>query len=192
MQDINVLVVFCSRTGRTEKLALAAAVGAVQARANIRLRWLREAADDRTIESLPEWKENRERMEKEYIAPRAVDAEWADAIMIAARGSASSASRELKDYLGSLDGRAEPVFIDVASLENARLQGRHVTDAARAEGSGLVGRFNPEDHAVGTSRICGFRSGRGLAKPVVSSRSSSRRICSRRDLARTSRTRTSS
>ena len=132
MQDMNVLVVFCSRTGRTEKLALAAAVGAVLARANIRLRWLREAADDRAIESLPGWKENRERMEREYIAPRAVDAEWADAIMIGARCGAGGASPELKDYLGTLDSRTEPVFIDVASLENARLQGRHVTEAARA------------------------------------------------------------
>jgi hypothetical protein len=40
-QDINVLVTFWSRTGVTEKLALAAALGAVQAKANIRLRWLR-------------------------------------------------------------------------------------------------------------------------------------------------------
>ena len=43
-QDVNVLVVFWSRTGVTEKLALAAALGAVQANANIRFRWLREAA----------------------------------------------------------------------------------------------------------------------------------------------------
>ena len=59
MQDMNVLVVFCSRTGRTEKLALAAAVGAVQARANIRLRWLREAADDRGgRRTASAWREN--------------------------------------------------------------------------------------------------------------------------------------
>jgi hypothetical protein len=128
MQDINVLVVFYSRTGRTEKLALAAALGAVQARANIRLRWLREAADDQMIQDVPGWRENRERMEKEYIAPRAVDAEWADAIIIGTNG----APPELKDYLGSLDGKAEPVFIDVTSSEAARLQGRQVTEAARA------------------------------------------------------------
>jgi NAD(P)H dehydrogenase (quinone) len=128
MQNMNVLLVFCSRTGKTEKLALAAAVGAVQARANIRLRWLREAADDRTIEGVPGWKENRERMAKEYIAPRTVDAEWADVIII----GAGSAPPELKGYLASLDGRTEPVFIDVATLEDARLQGRRVTEAARA------------------------------------------------------------
>ena len=138
MQDMNVLVVFCSRTGATEKLALAAAVGAVQARANIRLRWLREAADDRTILGVPGWKENRERMEKEYIAPREVDAEWADAIVIGANGT----EPELKDYLGSLAGKAEPVFLAVPSgsspdaSENARLQGRQVTEAARARKGG--------------------------------------------------------
>jgi NAD(P)H dehydrogenase (quinone) len=125
MQDINVLVVFYSRTGRTEKLALAAALGAVQAKANIRLRWLREAADDWTIDGVAGWRENLERMEKEYIAPRPVDAEWADVIIIGVRG----APPELRDYLGSLDGKVETVFIDA---EDARLQGRQVAEAARA------------------------------------------------------------
>ena len=88
----------------------------MQARANIRLRWLRDAADDRTIESVPGWKENRERMDKEYIAPRDVDAEWADAIVIGANGT----EPELKDYLGSLAGKAEPVFLVVSDLPRAR------------------------------------------------------------------------
>jgi NAD(P)H dehydrogenase (quinone) len=142
MQDVNVLVVFCSRTGTTEKLALAAAVGAVQARANIRLRWLPEAADDGTMEGVPGWKENRERMEKEYIAPRAVDAEWAHAIIIGAHG----APPELKAYLGwldalrsegKLDSKVGTAFIAVPSgdepgaVENARLEGRRVAEAAR-------------------------------------------------------------
>ncbi|MGA2880604.1 MAG: hypothetical protein ABSG13_16785 [Bryobacteraceae bacterium] len=126
---MNILVVFCSRTGRTEKLALAAALGAVQARANIRLRWLREDADDSMIQGVPEWRENRDRMEKEYIAPRAVDAEWADAILIGASG----APPELKGYLVSLGGKVETAFIDP---ENARLRGRQVTEAARAKKQG--------------------------------------------------------
>jgi NAD(P)H dehydrogenase (quinone) len=133
MQDINVLVVFYSRAGRTEKLALAAALGAVQAKANIRLRWLREGADDRTIDGVPGWRENRERMEKEYIAPRPVDAEWADVIMIGTSG----APRELEDYLGSLDGKVETVLIDT---EDARLQGRQVAEAARAMKTMAPGR----------------------------------------------------
>jgi NAD(P)H dehydrogenase (quinone) len=175
--DINVLVVFHSRTGRTEKLALTAAVGAVQAKANIRLRWLREAADDAAIESAPEWKENRQRMEKEYIAPREVDAAWADAIIIGTSGSPP----ELQDYLaslgvlgsaGKLEGKvgaalssasirasaahekngallaalAQLGFIVVPpgsqseALERARLQGRRITEVARAlKGAGLAG-----------------------------------------------------
>jgi NAD(P)H dehydrogenase (quinone) len=138
MQDMNVLVVFHSRTGVTEKLALAAAVGAVQAKANIRLRWLREAVDDRTVAAVPGWKENRERMEREYIAPREVDAEWADAIVIGANGT----EPELKEYLGSLAGKAEPVFLAVSegsspdALEKARVQGRRATEAARAVKTG--------------------------------------------------------
>ena len=95
------------------------------------------------IQDVPGWRENRERMEKEYIAPRAVDAEWADAIIIGTNG----APPELKDYLGSLDAlrsegklgsKAGTAFIVVPSgsqpdaMENARLQGRQVTEAARA------------------------------------------------------------
>ena len=44
MQDVNIVVTFYSLHGLTEKLALAAAVGAVQGRANIRLRRLPDSA----------------------------------------------------------------------------------------------------------------------------------------------------
>ena len=125
MQDVNVLVVFCSRTGKTEARALAAALGAVQAKANIRLRWLREPADDRSIQEIAGWKENRERMEKEYIGPRTVDADWADAIIIGASGRPP----ELRDYLASLDDNVKPVWIGDG---DPRLRGRQVADAARA------------------------------------------------------------
>ena len=45
MLEVNVVVVFYSRYGATEQLALAAGVGAVQAHANIRLRRLKDLAD---------------------------------------------------------------------------------------------------------------------------------------------------
>ena len=79
MPASNVLVVFWSRFGSTEKLALAAAVGAVQGRANIRLRWLREESWDPAV---PGWRESRERMEAEYIQPRVIDIEWANAVVL--------------------------------------------------------------------------------------------------------------
>jgi hypothetical protein len=102
MQDVNVVIVFCSRKGAVERLALAAAVGAVQGRANIRLRWLRESADDATIASDPEWKENRERMIREYVTPRETDASWADAVIVGIPERVGLRSPELKDYLDSL------------------------------------------------------------------------------------------
>src|SRR5712691_9660454 len=78
----TVVVVFWSRLGSTERLALAAAVGAVQERAHIRLRWLGERADDTAIENVAGWRENRERMSQEYIAPREVDIEGADGLVL--------------------------------------------------------------------------------------------------------------
>ncbi len=102
MQDINTLVTFSSRTGATERLALAAGVGAVQARAFIRLRWLRENADDQTVESVSGWRENRERMAKEYIAPREIDFLWADVLLIGMPARDGVSSPELRTYLDAL------------------------------------------------------------------------------------------
>jgi multimeric flavodoxin WrbA len=103
MQDINTLVTFSSRTGWTEKLALAAALGAVQARSFIRLRWLRESVDDQTVDSLPGWRENRDRMAKEYIAPREVDFIWAEVVMLGMPARDGVSSPELKTYLDGLN-----------------------------------------------------------------------------------------
>jgi hypothetical protein len=80
MGDVNVLVVFYCRSGGTEKLALAAGLGAIQARANIRLRRLADLADRTTIEASAEWKENLDRMSRDYVAPRPADPVWADEI----------------------------------------------------------------------------------------------------------------
>ena len=100
MQDVNVVVTFCSRTGATEELALAAAVGAVQARANIRLRWLREAEED------PAAKEHRDRMTREYVAPRDADAEWAHVLILGVPSRLNISAPELAAHLDWLAGRA--------------------------------------------------------------------------------------
>jgi NAD(P)H dehydrogenase (quinone) len=72
---MNVLVIFSSCDGTTERLALAAAVGAVQARANIRLRRLPDQSSGNGEDLI--------RMRREYLPPTAPDAVWADAIIIA-------------------------------------------------------------------------------------------------------------
>lgn len=75
---MNVLVIFYSCSGKTESVALAAGVGAVQARANIRLRRLPDQSREST--------ETLERMRREYVPPTAADAAWADAVFIAMNG----------------------------------------------------------------------------------------------------------
>jgi multimeric flavodoxin WrbA len=77
VSPINVLVIFYSCCGKTEKLALAAAVGAVQARANIRMRRLNDAG-----EHIAECSEDLARMRKEYVPPTQTDTVWADAVII--------------------------------------------------------------------------------------------------------------
>src|SRR5258708_24173144 len=88
---VNVVVVFYSRYGETERLALAAGLGAVQARANIRLRRLKDLANTATIERDPRWTQNLERMLADYIPPREIDADLADVILVASSPDAPSA-----------------------------------------------------------------------------------------------------
>ncbi|MGD1071086.1 MAG: hypothetical protein ABSB15_13180 [Bryobacteraceae bacterium] len=124
MQDVNVVVLFASRGEATERLALAAAVGAVQGRAKIRLRCLEAAAD------------------REFVAPRGSDVEWADAILAVMPAESDDAAHALELYFDSLPalremlrvGRATAAAIsEPDALTAARLQGRSVAEAARSK-----------------------------------------------------------
>lgn len=86
---VNVLVIFSSLCGNTEKLALAAAVGAVQARANIRMRRLTDSG-----ESVPDCKDDLARMRKEYVPPTAADTQWADAVIVGMNGTVAGVARD--------------------------------------------------------------------------------------------------
>lgn len=99
MGDINTLVVFYSRYGATEKLALAAGLGAIQADANIRLRRVTDGADAAAIAADANWKTNLDRMNRDYVAPRSADPVWADVILLA---TPADSSTELEAYVASL------------------------------------------------------------------------------------------
>ncbi len=128
---VNALVVFYSRHGETERLALAAGLGAVQARANIRLRRLKDLADPATIASDPLWTENLERMLLDYVAPRETDAAWADVILTA---SCPHSPAEMEAYLNSL--KPGPPTIPISGnppdpLASARAQARQAVESVR-------------------------------------------------------------
>ena len=99
MGDINALVVFYSRYGTAEKLALAAGLGAIQADTNIRLRRLADHAEMTTIAADREWKINLDRMNRDYVVPRPADPVWADVIILA---TPADSSTELEAYVASL------------------------------------------------------------------------------------------
>jgi hypothetical protein len=155
MQDVNVLVVFYSRYGATERLALAAAVGAVQGRANIRLRRLEDSS-----EASVDWQEQRDRMNKEYVSPRDSDLEWADGILLGIPRNTEALPLEMERYFqslgeGKLVGKLAGPFVTEAwapalcvalsakfvdllagpseadALTAARMQGRRIAEAAR-------------------------------------------------------------
>jgi NAD(P)H dehydrogenase (quinone) len=91
-----VLVIFYSRSGSTEKLALAAAVGAVQSRAAIRLRRLAD------MNEASECTETLVRLRKEYIAPREIDVIAADGLVFAAPAGFSISSPEWAEFISML------------------------------------------------------------------------------------------
>jgi NAD(P)H dehydrogenase (quinone) len=97
--DINALVVFYSRYGTTEQLALAAGLGAIQADANIRLRRVADSADAASIAADANWKKNLDRMNRDYVAPRPADPVWADVIILA---TPAESSTEVESYVASL------------------------------------------------------------------------------------------
>src|SRR6185369_15618286 len=89
---VNVVVIFYSCSGETEKLALAAAVGAVQARGSIRMRRLTDSGEDS-----PEHNDDLVRMRREYVPPAAADILWADAVIVAMKGTISGVAKTAKD-----------------------------------------------------------------------------------------------
>ena len=131
----RVLVVFYSRGGSTEKLALAAAVGAVQARANIRLRRLPDAAE------LAECNEETARMRKEYVTPAEADLLWADAIVFLLPPDLGPSSEECAAYVdllrrlnaeGKLEARigASPSPVRLRDADEATSYGRKMGNRA--------------------------------------------------------------
>jgi multimeric flavodoxin WrbA len=92
-----VLVIFYSRCGSTEKLALAAAVGAVQARASIRLRRVDDVGES------VECAESVGRMHKEYVVPVESDVLTADAVVFAAPAGSRPSSPEWKAFFQRLE-----------------------------------------------------------------------------------------
>ena len=96
---VNVLVVFYSRYGATERLALAAGLGALQERANIRLRRLADHADAATIGADAVWSETLARQQRDYVTPRPADPVWADLIILA---TPARSDGEVEAYAASL------------------------------------------------------------------------------------------
>ena len=102
MSPIVVVIAFYSTDGSTERLSTAAAVGAVQRRAGIRLRRMPDTDSGTTIRELPEFGDSLERMRKEYVAPTESDVIAADALVFGIPGEFAVESGEWQAYLALL------------------------------------------------------------------------------------------
>jgi hypothetical protein len=125
MAGVNVLVVFSSRAERGEQLGLAAALGAINARANIRLRRVADDGAGDEDHGTPARQAYLERMRRDYIAPRPADASWADIVVLAAPGGSCEG---IEAYCGSLqtggakaDAIAAPLVVGAVDATLRRL-----------------------------------------------------------------------
>ena len=98
----NVLVIFYSRSGLTERLAVLLAEGAIQGGANIRLRRSRDIMPEEVVDADPIWKVNRDRMHEEFAAPRMQDVVWADVIAFGTPATPASTGPELSATLAQI------------------------------------------------------------------------------------------
>jgi len=95
MNQPVVLVVFACQSGEIEKMALSAAVGAVQARALIRLRRLPDTDNGEPTETL-------KRMRREYVPPAEADVLGANALILAANKESGESSQQWRSFLDLL------------------------------------------------------------------------------------------
>ncbi len=101
---VNVLIVFYSRTGSTEKMANAVAEGAKAAGAEVRMRRARDIVGPEIMAQAAGWGEHSARMDAAYPAPTTQDAEWADGIIFGTPTRFGNCSSELKAFIDSLGG----------------------------------------------------------------------------------------
>ena len=131
-----ILITFYSRGGETENLALAAAVGAVQARGLIRLRRMPDANPASVIQKFPQYKETLVRMHKEYVAPGEGDVLNADVLMFVNPAGFTPTTPECRAYFemierlrsqGKLEGKLTVTLESKSdSVDQARLKGREI------------------------------------------------------------------
>ncbi len=99
---VKLLVLFYSRSGSTEALALAAAEAAREVGAEVRLRRAREVAPASVIDKSEAWRLEADRMNALYPAPDTEDTLWADAILFGTPCYFGAMATELKAFLDQL------------------------------------------------------------------------------------------
>jgi NAD(P)H dehydrogenase (quinone) len=157
MPDVNVLVVFYSRFGKTEQLGLAAGLGAIQAKANIRLRRVADLAAPATIDASPLWRAHLDRMNRDYVAPRPADPAWADVIVFAAPADSAA---EIEGYCASLGSTTTAMRGKIAApvatgTDETAL--RRIYVRAACAGMTVVPPDEPSDDPVAAAREFGRR-----------------------------------
>ena len=142
---ITVVVTFYSRGGETERLAHAAAVGAVQARELIRLRRIADPDQAATLARHPKAADSLRRMYNEYVAPREADVLSAAGLIVASPPDVDATAPQWSAYIallerlhaeGKLAGKAAGVIGHGAAADSFGALLRRLGLTVVAEGDG--------------------------------------------------------
>lgn len=100
----NVAIIYYSSTGNTHKMAEAAAEGAREAGADVRLRRAKELAPDAAIDSNPNWRAHIEATSHiEEATPD--DLEWADGYLLGTPTRFGLPTAQLKQFIDQCGGK---------------------------------------------------------------------------------------
>ncbi len=171
----TVVVAFSSRCGATEALALAAAVGAVQGRALIRLRRLSDDGSAPAPGDSAECRDALARMRKEYVPPTEADIVGNDALVLAPPAGATIDSAEWVPFIdtltrlgaaGKLAGKVAAV-VETGNEETFRTFSSLLASAGfRSVPPGAVTTASPGD-LVQQATACGRRVAGAVAPPPL-------------------------
>ena len=99
---VTVVVAFHSRCGSSETRALTAAVGAVQARALIRMRRVPDVDGAAAPADGSDCADNLARMQREYVPPTEIDILGTDGLVLASSAGSTPDAREWAPFVGLL------------------------------------------------------------------------------------------
>ncbi len=180
-ESVKVAVIYYSATGNIHGLAVAAAEGAREAGAEVRVRKVRELAPPEAIRSNPRWAQTAERT-RDVPEAALEDLEWADVVLFGTPTRYGAIAAQLKQFIdttgplwaaGRLAGKVYGGFTSASTAHGGHESTLLSLVTVFSHWGGIIvppGYTDPIQHQVGTPHGTSFQSSRdggGPPEPVL-------------------------